>query len=87
MKNKRPISPKAGCRKRTARSQHPVVGPGDRIQIGTKLVSGEVWWGSVQTVLRFYDGRPMYRPKWAKVDKIATHWRRPNDDKVSDAAH
>lgn len=62
--------------KRVGTLLNPVVVRGDKIQIGTELTSGEIWWGSIQTVLRVYDGRPMYRPKWAKVDKLATHWRK-----------
>lgn len=56
---------------------NPSLNVRDRFQVGTELTSGDIMWGSIQTVLRLYDGRPMYRPKWAKVDKIATHWRKP----------
>ena len=47
---------------------------GDRFQNGVELTTGGIMWGTVQTVKRFTsDGRPMYRAKWGKVDKIAEH--------------
>ena len=52
--------------------------PGDRFQNGVELTTGEIMWGTIQTVKRLMpDGRPMYRAKWGKVDKIAEHWRTP----------
>lgn len=51
---------------------------GDKIQIGTPIQDGRVFWGSEQVVKRFStDGFPIYRAKWGKVDRIATCWRIP----------
>ena len=61
-------------------SKTPSVHRGDRIQIGVELMggSGRILWGTVQTVKMLYsDGRPIYRAKWGKVDKIANRWRLP----------
>lgn len=49
---------------------------GDKIQIGTRLKGGGVFWGSIQTVIRLSSGNvPVYRPKFAKVEKYASLWR------------
>ena len=58
----------------------PVVKVGDMIEVGCELTSGEVWWGKQTKVIGLMppDGQPLYRPKWAKVDKVADLWRMPN---------
>ena len=50
--------------------------PGDLFQVGTLLEDGTTFWGRIQTVRGISsDGRPVYRPKWAKVDKCPDLWR------------
>lgn len=56
--------------------ENPPVMAGDKIQIGTRLKGGGVFWGSIQTVIRLSSGNvPVYRPKFAKVEKYASLWR------------
>lgn len=56
---------------------NPPVNRGDRIQIGTELTDDSIMWGTIQTVLRVNrTGQPIFHPKWAKVEKIADHWRK-----------
>ncbi len=56
---------------------------GDRFQNGVMLTTGDIMWGTIQTAKRITDdGRPLYRPKWGKVDKISEHWRTPPNMKV-----
>jgi hypothetical protein len=51
---------------------------GDRFQNGVMLTTDEIMWGTIQTVKQLTsDGKPIYRAKWGKVDKIAEHWRTP----------
>lgn len=51
---------------------------GEKFQVGTMLTSGNILWGTTQTAKRIRDdGKPIYRAKWGKVDKIADLWRQP----------
>jgi hypothetical protein len=62
----------------TASGMNEPIKPGDRFQNGVMLTTDEIRWGSIQTVKRLTsDGKPIYRAKWGKVDKIADHWRTP----------
>lgn len=60
-------------------SDYPaVVQIGDKIQIGTMLTTGEMFWGSIQTVKWIgSDGSLYFRARHGKVDKVAHNWRLP----------
>lgn len=59
--------------------RNPVVSVGDKIQVGTRLTDHSIMWGSIQTVKRVaFNGTPMYRPRFAKVDKCPDFWRHPS---------
>lgn len=64
------------------RTSNPLVKAGDTIQIGTRLTTGEIFWGSKQIVIRVsFNGTPIYRPRYAKVDKCPDFWRRTHAGK------
>jgi hypothetical protein len=59
-------------------TEKPQLTIGDKIQRGTPIQDGSIFWGSIQIVKKFSsEGFPMYRARYGKVDKIAEIWRIP----------
>ncbi len=53
---------------------NPSFKKGDRIRTLCRIQGGGGWWCGPYTVLYHCGDQPAYRPRYAKVDKVAAEW-------------